>query len=185
MFSRTLRHFNQIPEIQWQLIVTLIVFTIAPAAAFVLAEICRQTKPDGSNEEKSRAENMVEGICLLLLVLAWIPSIIWVTAPDGAASLVGNAYFSSWILVIFVAETGVWFVHDLRERIHQSLERKQMEYREKQRQVVERARALQLQKTETQQRQLESIASDNEDQNGFEDVDDESTSEYVDVLSEF
>ena len=160
-------------------------FTIVPSAAFVLAEICRQTKPDGSNEEKSRAENLAEGVSLLGLILAWIPSIIWVTAPDGAASLVGNSYFSSWLLVIFVAETGVWFVHDLRERIHESLEQKQHEYREKQRQVIEKARAIQQHKTESTPQQHESVSSDHYDQNEFDDSGDESSEDLVDVLTDF
>ncbi|KAL7561189.1 hypothetical protein ACA910_004116 [Epithemia clementina (nom. ined.)] len=179
-------HFEQVPEIQWQLMIALIVFTITPAAAFVLAEIFRQTKPDGSNEEKSKAENTTEGISLLMLVLAWVPSIIWVTAPDGAASLVGNAYFSSWLLVIFVAETGVWFVHDLRERIHRSLEQKQLEYREKQRQVIEKARAIQQQKLAAViPHRHESLASENDDQSDSLDREDDSSSSFVDVLTEF
>ena len=84
------------PLIQWQLIVGLLVLTIVPAIAFVVVEIFRQTNADGTNMEKSRVENICEGLVLLALILCWIPSIIWVTVPKGAASLIGNTYFFSW-----------------------------------------------------------------------------------------
>lgn len=165
--------------------ITLIVFTIAPAAAFVLAEIGRQTKPDGSNEEKTKVENIAEGIVLLTLICAWVPSIIWVTAPDGAASLVGNAYFTSWLLVIFVAETGVWFVHDQRDRIRQALEQKQMEYREKQRQVLEKARAIQPHKIESPIQVQQVAPMTSEDNYQVDSDSDDSNSSFVDALTEF
>jgi hypothetical protein len=65
---------------------------------------------------------------------------------------VGNAYFFSWILVVFIAETGVWFVHDLRSDMHASLRRRTEEYQERQAQVLAQTRAIQAQKAKQQRR---------------------------------
>lgn len=187
-------NFEDVPAIQWRLIVALLVLTILPAAIFVFAEIFRETKPDGSNQDKSESENLAEGFSLLALVLCWIPSIMWVTIPKGAASLIGNAYFSSWLLVIFIAETGVWFVHDLRERIHQSLEQKQLEYREKQLQVLEKAQFLKKEKATDSAAQpampmgrkdslvLDESFVDVDDENG--DDEDDSSADYLEALTD-
>jgi len=125
--------FEAIPKSQWRWLVVLTIFTFIPATAFVLAEIFRETKSDGSNEEKSRAEIIAEGAILGVLVLAWIPAIVVGTSPGGLAALIGNAYFFSckkmeqptrWfgdpmthkfcsyvgLLVIFLSETAVWYV---------------------------------------------------------------------------
>lgn len=64
----------------------------------------------------------------------------------------GNAYFFSWILVVFIAETGVWFVHDLRSDMHVSLRRRTEEYHERQAQVLAQTRAIQAQKVKQQKR---------------------------------
>ena len=58
-------------------------------------ELFRDTNADGSTQEKSKVENVVEGVIFLLLVLAWIPTVGTVTTPNGAASMIGNAYFFS------------------------------------------------------------------------------------------
>jgi len=63
--------------------------------AFVAIELFRDTNDDGSTQEKTKLENVVEGVVFLLLVLAWIPTVGAVTTPNGAASLIGNCYFFS------------------------------------------------------------------------------------------
>jgi hypothetical protein len=78
--------------------VILNVFTIIPAVAFVAIELFRDTKADGGTQEKTKVENIVEGVIFLLLVLAWIPTVGAVTTPNGAASLIGNTYFFSKLL---------------------------------------------------------------------------------------
>ena len=93
----------------WQIIIT--VFTIAPSIFFLATELFRETKIGSDSHEKGKCENLVEGIILLLLVLAWIPTVLIVTTPGGAASMIGNAYFFTWLLVIFIIETAVWHVH--------------------------------------------------------------------------
>jgi hypothetical protein len=79
---------------------------------------------------------------LVLLVLAWIPTVIIATSPGGAASLVGNAYFCTWINTVFVMETFIWFVHDLRKGVHSALQVKEREYQKFQQQVLSKSRAL-------------------------------------------
>jgi hypothetical protein len=79
---------------------------------------------------------------LVLLVLAWIPTVIIATSPGGAASLVGNAYFFTWINTVFVMETFIWFVHDLRKGVHSALQVKEREYKKFQREVILKSRAL-------------------------------------------
>ena len=91
---------------------------------------------------KGQLENVLEGFCLVLLVLAWIPTVIVVTTPGGAASLVGNAYFFTWINTVFVMETFIWYVHDLRKGVHSALQAKEREYQRRQQEVLQRSRAL-------------------------------------------
>lgn len=165
------RQFDEVKDGLWQFLIIMTVFTFVPSLAFVLAEIFRETKPDGSNEEKSRAENTAEGVSLLLLVVGWVPAIMMATTPGGPASLVGNAYFFSWFLAIFIAETAVWFVHDLRQAIHKSLRERNAEYQEKQRQVLERARTIQQLKEEEETRSNRNIRLERASTEFFDAVD--------------
>ena len=107
---------------------------------------------------ETKPEIIAEGLCLLLLILAWIPVIMVATTPGGAASQIGNAYFFSWILVVFIAETAVWFVHDLREKMHKSLRQRTEEYHERQRQVLEKTRAIQAEKVRRLHQQASAAA---------------------------
>jgi hypothetical protein len=94
-FLPTVAVYQSVPQSQWQWFVILLVFTLIPAVAFVAIELFRDTNADGSTQEKTKVENVVEGVIFLLLVLAWIPTVGTVTTPNGAASMVGNAYFFS------------------------------------------------------------------------------------------
>jgi hypothetical protein len=123
--------------------VSIAALTFAPAALFVLIELFRETKEDGKNQTKSVGETIFEGVCFVLLVLAWIPTVIIATTPGGAASLIGNAYFFTWILVIFVVEGSVWFIHDVRKEQHRMLREKEEEYLKRQRKVLEQTRSIQ------------------------------------------
>jgi uncharacterized membrane protein len=134
---------EDVPEGQWQWLVIIATFTVIPAVFFVLIELFRETKADGSNEEKGQIENILEGFLLLILVMAWIPTTMLATTPGGAASLIGNAYFFTWLLVIFILEAFVWFVHDQRKRLHLALKEKTNEYHDKQREVLQITRELQ------------------------------------------
>lgn len=135
-------HFNRVGDGQWQWLMIVTVFTFCPAVVFVLVELFRETKADGSNADKSSTEIVVEGVCFLLLALAWIPTVMIATTPRGAASLIGNSYFFTWILTIFVFEGLIWYIHDKRNETHRALKEKEAEYKQQQRQVLERALAI-------------------------------------------
>jgi hypothetical protein len=129
-------HFAGVSEGQWQWLIIIAVFTILPAIVFVLIELFRETKADGSSAVKTRTETVAEGICFLILVLAWIPTVMIATTPGGAASLVGNAYFFTWLLTIFVFEGFIWYIHDKRKETHYALKEKEEEYRNQQMKVL-------------------------------------------------
>jgi hypothetical protein len=126
-------------ESQWNWLLFVASVTIPCAAGFVIVEIFREDKHEGS-QEKSEWGTILEGVIFLLLVLAWIPSVIVATTPGGVASLVGNTYFFIWATTVFVMETAVWWVHDWRKRIHQQLQVQQDEYRKIQEGVLAKSR---------------------------------------------
>jgi hypothetical protein len=126
-------------EAQWVWLLFVASVTIPFAAGFVLVEIFRENK-EGTSREKSQLETVLEGITFLLLVLAWIPSVIVATAPGGVASLVGNTYFFIWSTAVFVMETAVWWVHDWRKRIHHRLQVQLDEYHKIQKGVLASSR---------------------------------------------
>lgn len=169
-------YIEAVPTGQWQFLISLSVFTIAASAAWVLVELFRTT-----GVLKDRFEVIAEGISILVLLLLWIPSIMLITTSGGLASLVGNAYFFSWFVVIFLAETAVWFVHDLREGMWTSLQDKAQAYRDHQRSVLEK------QQTFLRQQSDKRFARRQEEDN--DDDEDERSSiaapEFFDALSEF
>lgn len=97
---------------------------------------------DKSIGGKGKFETIVEGFILSVLVLTWIPTVVIATSPGGAASLVGNAYFFTWATSVFVIETFIWFVHDLRQNVHLILKGKENEYKWKQFQVLDQSREM-------------------------------------------
>jgi hypothetical protein len=124
----------------WYWLIIIATFTLLSSVGFVIMEIFRATK-----DEKTRQQsgvNAIEGSCFIFLAMAWIPTVMVATTPGGPASLIGNAYFSTWFLVIFVFEGLVWFIHDMRQRIHRSLKEKQAEYRTKQQQILEETKKI-------------------------------------------
>lgn len=130
---------RQVGQAQWNWLLFVASMTIPCAAGFVIVEIFREDK-QGGDQDKSQLETILEGVIFLLLVLAWIPSVIVATTPGGVASLVGNTYFFIWATTVFVMETAVWWVHDWRKRIHQQLQVQQDEYRKIQEGVLAKSR---------------------------------------------
>jgi hypothetical protein len=128
-----------IPKSQWEWLLFVASVTIPCAAGFVIVEIFREDK-GGGNQEKSQLETIAEGVVCLLLVLAWIPSVIVATTSGGVASLVGNTYFFIWATTVLVMETAVWWVHDWRKRIHQRLQVQLDDYRKIQEGVLAKSR---------------------------------------------
>jgi hypothetical protein len=95
--------FQEVPKSQWEWLITVAIFTFFPALAFCLMELFRNVTADGRSV-KPKLENLVEGVVFCALCVAWIPTVIVATTPGGAASLTGNAYFFTWILVVFLFE---------------------------------------------------------------------------------
>merc|ERR1719221_727573 len=59
--------------------------------------------------------------------------------PGGAASLVGNLYFTSWSALFSVVATNLWWVKDWRQGIQDVLLMQQREYDEIKRTLRNRA----------------------------------------------
>jgi hypothetical protein len=127
----------------WIWLVVLAALTFSASTIFVLIEIFRETKVDGGTQAKGSCESTVEGVCFFFLVLAWIVSVLFATTPGGPASLIGNAYFFTWLLVIFVFEGMVWYIHDMRQALHRALEEKEDEYKARQKQILEETKRIQ------------------------------------------
>ena len=124
----------------------------------------------------TRNSATLSSLVLLLLVLAWIPTVILATTPGGVASLVGNSYFFTWATTVFVLETGIWWIHDWRKRIHFILQQQEREY--------ETIKAQVLEKTRQQQRALQEAApSSPKHKNQGEMDEDDETSEYSDYMT--
>lgn len=131
-----LEHFRGVSQGQWQWLIVVTVVTFLSSIVFVSIELFRETKPDGTIQKKSHTEVVIEGICFLFLDLAWIPTVVIATTPRGAASLIGNSYFFTWALTIFVTEGLIWFIHDKRKETHDLLKQKEAEYQKTQKRVL-------------------------------------------------
>ena len=134
--------WDDIPSSQYEWLIFVASATLLPAAAFIFAEIFRDSSQE--NSEKSSLETNIEGLCLLGLMLAWIPSVIVTTTPGGFAAYVGNAYFFTWGTTVFVMETAMWFIHDSRGGVHQMILKKEEEYRQHQQDVLDATRKMQM-----------------------------------------
>jgi hypothetical protein len=139
----SVEHFNGVGEGQWQWLMIVSVCTFCPAVFFVLVELFRETKADGSIAIKSNFEALIEGIWLGILTIAWIATVMIATTPRGAASLIGNSYFFTWVMSIFVFEGFLWYIHDQRKATYQALKEKQDEYHQRQVQVLQQAKEIQ------------------------------------------
>jgi len=102
----------------------------------------------------------------LFLVLAWIPSVGLATTPGGPASLIGNAYFFTWILVVFVFEGLIWWIHDYRLEIHQQLRKKAKLYKRHQAKVLNKTEEIRRAERESELRRNrgESDSFDDDDE---------------------
>ena len=139
--NETLQTLSGTANQQWEWLLFVTSASVPVSMAFVLIEIFREDKPDETDKHaKSELETVLEGFVLLLLVVAWIPTVIVATTPGGVASLVGNAYFFTWATTVFVLETAIWWIHDWRKRIHIFLQQQEKEYNDIQEEVLQRTR---------------------------------------------
>ena len=153
-------YFDDISDGQWQLLLSVTSFTIIPSVVFVFIELFRDSDDDGSIQSKTKLEIIIEGVCFLVLTLMWIPTVIIATTPGGAASLIGNAYFFTWLLVVFLFEGIVWFIHDVRQEQHNALEQYAVTYRKRQQKILQRTLAIQR-----RQQQLDQTTDDDNHNN--------------------
>ena len=130
--------YSDIPKSQYQWLLFVAAFTLLPCAVFIFVELLRESH----NVVKGNLETILEGCFLAMLSLGWIPSVIVATTPGGFASLVGNAYFFTWMTTVFVMETFLWFIHDFRASVHTALQEKSNEYKRHQQQVLSKSRAI-------------------------------------------
>lgn len=140
-------------------------------------ELFRDVTADGRSEKPS-VENIAEGIVFAILCVAWVPTVIIATTPGGAASLTGNAYFFTWLLVVFLFEGLVWWIHDYRLEIHHELKKKAMEYKQRQKEVLETTMKLHQQRLAEVKAASEGADGDNESSNESE------ASEEIDVFED-
>jgi hypothetical protein len=143
----TLKPFwGEIPRLQYIMLILVACATLIPSAMFALTEILRRNSTKTKNK-KSSFETKAEGISLLLLTVAWIPSVIVATTPGGLASYIGNAYFFTWATTVLVLQTTMWFIRDSRGEVHAAIKQKEQEYRQHQQDVLEATRKLQSERT--------------------------------------
>ncbi|KAL3902376.1 MAG: hypothetical protein SGILL_010847, partial [Bacillariaceae sp.] len=81
----------------------------------------------------------------------------------GFAAYVGNAYFFTWGTTVFVMETAMWFIHDSRGGVHQTILQKEEEYRQHQQDVLEATRKMQMEAISSGNLGVDEIAADNND----------------------
>ena len=143
IYRLPVEHFEGVSDGQWQWLMTVSVCTFCPAVFFVAVELFRETMSDGSIAVKSSVEALIEGTWFVGLTFAWTATVMIATTPSGAASLIGNSYFFTWVMSIFVFEGFIWYIHDRRKATYQALKEKQDEYRQRQEQVLQEAKEIQ------------------------------------------
>jgi hypothetical protein len=165
--------YSAIPKSQYQWLLFVATFTLLPCAVFIFIELFRESQ----NVVKGNLETILEGCFLAMLSLGWIPSVIVATTPGGFASLVGNAYFFTWMTTVFVMETFLWFIHDFRASVHTALQEKEKEYKRHQQQVLAKSQAIAQEHPQAAQEKASSLSEDenyndhDEENNGDSSID--------------
>eukprot|EP01083_Nonionella_stella_P084655 234398_1 len=144
--------FSNIRQAQWIFLIFACGLSLTMAFGFSLAELCRREQYYGIRQGyesgsvrasidaytrntrvnfKSTFELSLEGICLAILVLIWVPFVV-VGTTDGCCSEVGNSYFFTWLSAYSIISTFIQWLRDWRRGIHENLLRQDREYREAQ-----------------------------------------------------
>ncbi|KAL7488597.1 hypothetical protein ACHAW6_014186 [Cyclotella cf. meneghiniana] len=121
------RYFSSVNNAEWTLLLFVTAITFLCSLAWVLAEIFRENRTNRYNM-KSDQENHVEGLVIQILTVIWVPTVFIVTVPGGAASLLGNLYFTTWGCLFSVVGTLIWWQRNWREGIFAMIEEQQNEY---------------------------------------------------------
>mmetsp|Transcript_29332 Transcript_29332/g.59683 ORF Transcript_29332/g.59683 Transcript_29332/m.59683 type:complete len:402 (+) Transcript_29332:575-1780(+) len=121
------RMYSEVRKTEWVLLLFVTSFTFVLSLAWTLAEIFRENRTN-KGSIKSDAETFVEGIFLHVITVTWVVTVCIVTMPDGSASLLGNAYFTTWGTAFASVGTLVWWLRDWRQGIFEVIHRQQEEY---------------------------------------------------------
>jgi len=119
--------YSEVNRAEWMLLLCVTCGTFIFSLAWALAEIFRENVINVGNV-KSDVEFYVEGLSVHIIAIIWIVTVCIVTMPGGAASLIGNLYFTTWSTLISVIGTLIWFVRDWRKMILDIIQEQQDEY---------------------------------------------------------
>eukprot|EP00804_Cyclotella_cryptica_P011850 CCRYP_015359-RA/>CCRYP_015359-RA protein AED:0.06 eAED:0.06 QI:124/0.83/1/1/0.66/0.71/7/2939/507 len=131
------KYFSSVKSGEWTLLLFLAAITSICSLAWILVEIFRENKMNRYNM-KSDQENHVEGLVIQILTVIWVLTVFIVTVPGGAASLLGNLYFTTWSCSFSVVGTLIWWQRNWREGIFAMIEDQQNEYSSAKRQIRRR-----------------------------------------------
>jgi len=119
--------FSEVDDTQWALLFFVTATTFLMSLSWALAEIFRENVKNVGNV-KSDVEFYVEGLMVHAIAIIWICTVCIVTMPGGAASLIGNLYFTTWSTLISVIATLIWFISDWRKMILDIIQEQQDQY---------------------------------------------------------
>ncbi len=130
--------YNNIQTAQWIFLIFTCGLSLTMAFGWGLAELFRREEYNSTNtivlrrvNFKSTFELSLEGICLLILVLLWVPLVV-IATTDGCCSEVGNSYYLTWASAYTLIQTFITWLQDWRKGVHELLLRQDREYREAQ-----------------------------------------------------
>lgn len=121
------RLYRDVPHSQWILLLFVTCATFMLSFAWVLAEIFRENRTNVGGV-KGAVEVYIEGIAIQITTIIWVVTVCIVTMPGGAASLIGNLYFTTWSTLFAVIGTLIWWVRDWRKSILDVIQEQQDEY---------------------------------------------------------
>ena len=122
---------------QWIWILFVCCCTVVIALGFSIVELFRRSNSgSGSGSSggdnrigiKNTCESQLEGICLAILVIIWLPTIVIATTDNGIASDFGNTYFFTWTSAIVVIRTFNTWLQDWRKDVHDARRQLRLEY---------------------------------------------------------
>ena len=119
--------YTDVKQAEWTLLFFVTSLTFMTSLVWCLAEIFRENVTNVDNV-KSDVEFFVEQVIIHCIALLWIVTVCISTMPGGAASLLGNLYFTTWGTLFAVIGTLLWCVKDWRGMINGRIKEKQDEY---------------------------------------------------------
>lgn len=123
--------YNDVNNAQWSWLLFACTISFIIAIGFSLVELFRREEIHLENT-KSTCESVFEGICLVLLVIIWVPTVAVSTSENGISSSVGNSYFFTWGCAVLVIQTCISWLQDWRKSVHAEILRQAREYKDSQ-----------------------------------------------------